>query len=81
MKISYTSKFKISFFDFPKQIRNKFYKQVGYLLKNLRHPSLKAKKYSEKQDIWQARVDRSTRFYFLIEDDQYILLNIKKHPK
>lgn len=81
MKISYTSKFKISFVDFPRQIKNKFYKQADYLLKSIRHPSLKAKKYSEKQDIWQARVDKSTRFYFLIENDRYVLLDIKKHPK
>ncbi|MDP3697545.1 MAG: hypothetical protein Q8R55_06050 [Candidatus Taylorbacteria bacterium] len=81
MKIFYTFKFKRSFVNFQKHTKGKFYKQIGYLLKNLRHPSLKAKKYSEKQNIWQARVDKSTRFYFLIEDDRYILLDIKKHPK
>ena len=81
MKISYTPKFRRSFSNFQKQVKSKFYKQAGYLLQSLRHPSLKAKKYSEKQGIWQARVDKSTRFYFLIEDDKYILLDIKKHPK
>ncbi len=81
MNISYTPKFKRSLASFQISVKTKFYKQVGYLLKNLRHPSLKAKKYSEKQNIWQARVDKSTRFYFLIEDDRYILLDIKKHPK
>ena len=81
MKISYAPKFKRSFANFQKKVKSKFYKQASYLLKNLRHPSLKAKKYSEKQGIWQARVDKSTRFYFLIKADQYILLDIKKHPK
>ena len=81
MKIFYTPKFKRSFDSFPKRIRDKFYKQTTHLLKNIRHPSLKAKKYSEKLDIWQARVDKSVRFYFLIEKDRYILLDIKKHSK
>jgi len=81
MKISYTPKFKRSFANFPGQIRNKFYKQATHLLKNIRHPSLRAKKYSERLNIWQARIDRSVRFYFLIEKDRYILLNIEKHSK
>jgi len=48
---------------------------------NLRHPSLRAKKYDAAQDIWQARVTRDWRFYFTIEDDTYHLHEIKPHPK
>jgi hypothetical protein len=29
-------------------------------------PSLRAKKYDEAQDYWQARVNRDWRFYFTI---------------
>jgi len=50
-------------------------------LKDLRHPSLHAKKYNETDDIWQARVDKNVRFYFLIKSDVYILLDIVHHPK
>jgi len=50
-------------------------------LTNLRHPSLRAKKYDEAQDIWQARVDDDDRFYFQIEDDTYRILSIIPHPK
>lgn len=67
--------------DFPEIVRKKFWKQVGYLLRDIRHPSLRAKKYDELRGIWQARVDRNVRFYFLIELDTYILLRIRKHPK
>lgn len=63
----------------PKKIKEKFKKQVGYLLKNLRHPSLRVKKYDEERGAWQARVNQKYRFYFLIEKDAYILLNIKPH--
>ncbi|MBU6415230.1 hypothetical protein KGQ34_03265 [Patescibacteria group bacterium] len=51
------------------------------LMKNIRHASLRVKKYDEERGIWQARVDRNIRFYFCVESDGYRLLDIKKHPK
>lgn len=81
MKAIYSQRFKKSFNNFSPIIREKFEKQIGHLLRNINHPSLHAKKYDEINDIWQARVDRSVRFYFLIDNDVYILLDIKKHPK
>jgi len=51
------------------------------LLQDMRHPSLKAKKYDESNDIWQARVNKSWRFYFTIKGDFYYLVNIRSHPK
>ena len=51
------------------------------LLSNLRHPSLRAKKYNEGENKWQARVTGDWRFYFTIEDDVYILQDITPHPK
>ncbi|MBI2100167.1 MAG: hypothetical protein HYT48_02405 [Candidatus Vogelbacteria bacterium] len=66
---------------FSPTVQRVFYKQLGLLVGNLRHPSLRAKKYEEGKGTWQARVDQDIRFYFLIEDDTYILLDIKKHPK
>ena len=77
MKLDYTPKFNRNLKLFPKSIHKKFYKQVGFLLSDLRHPSLHAKKYDESTGIWQARVDKSVRFYFLIEKDTYILLDIR----
>lgn len=81
MNLRYTSKFRSNFKKFPKDIQHKFAKQAEFLLADIRHPSLHAKKYHEKEGIWQARVDQSVRFYFLIQDDTYILLDIKHHPK
>lgn len=63
------------------QRQAKFDKQLVFLLSNLRHPSLRAKKYDEKNNIWQARVDDDYRFYFQIEGDTYLLLSIIPHPK
>lgn len=81
MRLIDTDTFRENLLRFPELIRKKFYKQAKFLLENLRHPSLRAKKYDEPRDIWQARVDRNVRFYFLIEGDTYILLDIKQHPK
>ncbi len=79
MKIFYHPNFRKALSKFPVPIKNKFEKQATYLVENIRHPSLHAKKYEESTGIWQARVDKGVRFYFLIEDDTYILLDIREH--
>jgi mRNA-degrading endonuclease RelE of RelBE toxin-antitoxin system len=65
----------------PANIRRAFDKQVKLLSENLHHPSLHAKKYDEAKDLWQARVNRDWRFYFLIQDETYLILAIIPHPK
>jgi len=35
----------------PANVRRAFYKQVRLLAENLRHPSLRAKKYDETQNL------------------------------
>jgi hypothetical protein len=42
---------------------------------------LRAKKYDEATDRWQARVNRDWRFYFRIIDDTYYILKLLPHPK
>lgn len=81
MNLFYTPKFKTKIREFPDSVKRKFYKQAEFLLINPYHPSLRTKKYDEAREIWQARVDKKIRFYFLIEKNLYILLDIKKHPK
>lgn len=61
------------------EVQKAFEKQLRFLLTNIRHPSLRAKKYDETTGVWQARVNDNFRFYFLIEDDMYLLLTIEKH--
>lgn len=65
----------------PAGIQKAFDKQVRLLAQNLRHPSLRAKKYRPELGIWQARVTRDWRFYFQIQQDRYIILTITRHPK
>ena len=79
MKHIFTRYFIAKYHSLSKETQGKFDKQLKYLLQNIRHPSLMAKKYDEGKNIWQARVDRDFRFYFLIEKNIYTLLDIKRH--
>jgi plasmid maintenance system killer protein len=79
--VLFSERFSTSFQEAPEKIQRLFGKQLGYLLRDLRHPSLHAKKYDEAQDIWQARVNGGWRFYFKIEGDLYHLIDITPHPK
>ena len=79
MQIVTTRHFDRAYANAPADIKQAFLKQVNFLLADIRHPSLRAKKYDNVR--WQARVTRDWRFYFRIEEDTYVLLDIMAHPK
>lgn len=79
MQYSRTPQFERAFKKFPKQIKTAFEKQLRFLISNIRHPSLRAKKYDEARGVWQARVTDNVRFYFQILGDRYRILDIEKH--
>lgn len=81
MELLRSIRFERSYAKAPQQIQRAFDKQSLLLLENLHHPSLRAKKYDENQGLWQARVNKSWRFYFLIQDDVYHIVDIIPHPK
>jgi mRNA-degrading endonuclease RelE of RelBE toxin-antitoxin system len=81
MKLRFTERADKDYADLPVIIRKALGKQLRFLLLNLNHPSLHAKKYSEALDIWQGRVTRDWRFYFKIEGGEYVILSIIPHPK
>jgi len=64
MNYKRTEHFKREFTKFPASIQRAFEKQIQFLIQDIRHPSLRAKKYDETRDIWQARVTDSVRFIF-----------------
>ena len=81
MKIKYSDAVAEALVDVPSAVRKAFFKQTKMLEQNLRHPSLRAKKYDEADDRWQARVNRGWRFYFKIDDDIYFITELIPHPK
>jgi len=81
MKTQLTSVAIKSYVAAPPAVRKAFDKQVRLLIENLQHPSLRAKKYNVAEEKWQARVNRSWRFYFTIIGDTYVIQDIIPHPK
>ncbi len=79
MTFETTAHFDRAFRKLPPAVKAAFEKQAATLLKDLRHPSLRAKKYDESYGIWQARVNDNVRFYFTVTDSCYTLLDIRKH--
>ena len=81
MKLRFTHCADKDYASLAPSVRKAFAKQLGFLVDNRSHPSLYAKKYDEAQDVWQARVNRNWRFYFVIRQDEYVILSIIPHPK
>jgi mRNA interferase RelE/StbE len=81
MQVLYSQRFRRSYEDAPPHIQQAFERRLTLLLQNLRHPSLRVKKYDATRGIWQARVDGGWRFYFTIEEGAYRLHDIISHPK
>ncbi len=79
MRIYFTPHFQRNYHKLSKEVQSAFDKQLTYLLKNIRHPSLRAKKYDESRNLWQARATDSHRFYFEIKGNLYIFHEIKAH--
>jgi len=69
MKAAFSQRFTRQYKALSPERKAKFDKELGFLLSNLRHPSLRAKKCDETRDVWQGRVDEDYRFYFKIEGD------------
>lgn len=81
MRFITTERFRRSLRSASIEIQHTLKKQLLFLLQNQRHPSLRVKKYDEGEEIWQARVNKSWRFYFIKKGDTYYLLDITEHPK
>jgi len=67
--------------DAPPNVRRAFEKQMRFLVSNLLHPSLRAKKYDEAVDLRQAWVNRDWRFYFTIAGDTFVIEDVIARPK
>jgi mRNA interferase RelE/StbE len=81
MKVVLSDRAIDSLCEAPPDVRRAFEKQLRFLVGNLQHPSLHAKKYDESRDLWQARVTRNWRFYFTITNDTYCIEDVIAHPK
>lgn len=81
MKFSLTVKALREYNSLSNSLQARVDKQLNLLIHNLRHPSLRAKKYDESNNVWQARVTKGYRFYFRIEGDTYRIITITPHSR
>jgi hypothetical protein len=81
MILRFSKHFLRNYSKAPKAVQEAFDKQSQFLVQDLHHPSLHAKKYDEARDVWQARVNYTWRFYFRIVGNAYLMEEIKHHPK
>ena len=81
MRLKYSDAVIAALENAPDTVKKAFFKQAQLLEHNLRHPSLRAKKYDATKDTWQARVNKDWRFYFAIIDSTYYIFKLIPHPK
>ena len=81
MKIEFSEHALGDYENLLKTLQRTANKQFDFLLRNIQHPSLHAKKYDEAKNIWQGRITKNYRFYFKIIGDNYFIVRIIKHPK
>ena len=79
LKRSATARFERDFASAPRSVQQAFDKQVALLIENIRHPSLRAKRYDEETGLWQVRVTKNWRAYFIIRGDICLFVRMEKH--
>jgi mRNA-degrading endonuclease YafQ of YafQ-DinJ toxin-antitoxin module len=86
MKILTKGPFKRDFQKLPDVIKRRTEAALRLLLSNPHHPSLRIKKVKSKvikgySNVFEGRITRDYRFFFLIEKDAYTLLRCGRHEE
>ena len=84
MQVFRTAQFKRDFQILPRAIKRRTETALRLLLSNSHHPSLRVKKVRGEiikgyDNIFEGRITRDYRFFFLIETDAYTLLRCGRH--
>lgn len=79
MELFYTKAFKKDYKSLPTKIQKKTDKAISFLLSNLTHPSLRVKKMSSQENIWEGSITMQYRFTFHVERDTFILRRVGTH--
>lgn len=81
MEMRFTKSFEREFIKLTRGnpvLKKKVYKQLGLVLKNPDHPSLRFHKL-EGKEYWSISVDRSIRILVLIKSETIFVYHIGKH--
>lgn len=80
MNIKRTEKFKKQFKKLPSPIQKQVDKQIIFLTKDYRHPSLKSRKMGGSS-IFEARISKGYRMRYLIDNQSIIMLTVGPHDE
>ena len=75
----YTDQFEKLSRKLPEAIKKKLKRQLLLLAQNTRHPSLRVRKMVNRENVWEARIDRQYRLTFRVDGDKIILTAIGTH--
>lgn len=86
IRVVRTDPFKRDFQKLPEAIKRRTETALHLLVSNPHHPSLRVKKVRGEiikgyGNIFEGRITRDYRFFFLIETDAYILLRCGRHEE
>ena len=86
MRAFRTEPFKQDFQRLPEPIKRRTEVAIRLLMANPHHPSLRVKKVRGEilkgyDNIFEGRITRDYRFFFLIKKDAYILLRCGRHEE
>ena len=79
MKAKWLEEFYRNYHKLPVPIQKKTQRVITYLMRDLRHPGVRAKKVVNHLDIWEARVDIHHRMTFKIEADVLVFRRVGLH--
>lgn len=81
MKLIFTPEFKKNYKKLPQKLKNRVNKQLRFLQKDWRYPSLRVKKMRGSKNKWEARVTRSYRMRFLPRKNKTFMLSVGPHDE
>lgn len=79
MRLQTTRPFDRDYVRLPVPVKDQVDKQLGLLLSNPQHPSLRLKRIRGTASIWEARVNRAYRMTLEIIEDTYLLRRVGTH--
>ena len=79
MRIRRTDRFKKDYQRLPSHIQGRVDEKLRFLLRDLRHPSLRVHKLWGAEGLWEFSVTIEYRVIFEIEGEYYVLLGIGPH--
>lgn len=79
MKISWSKSFAKEYRRLPKEIREKFDEKIEHFAQNPGHPSLRVKKMTGTDNVWEASISESYRWTFEWSEEILQLRHIGTH--